>query len=893
MVEHVTTLEGISEYQLPNGLRIVLFPDESRATATVNITYFVGSRHESYGESGMAHFLEHLLFRGTPTHPDIPQELTERGGRANGTTWYDRTNYFITFPADDDNLEWAIRLEADRMVNSFVRQEDLDAEMTVVRNEWEAGENSPFGVLSNRTMSMAYLWHGYGRSTIGARSDIESVPIERLQAFYRRHYQPDNAVLVISGMFDEDQALGWVEEYFGVLPRPDRSGELRVWDTYTREPTQDGERMITVRRVGDLQFVMAAYHVPAGAHDDFPAVDLLAHILGNAPSGRLHRALVESELAAWVGATAYRLREPGLLLVFAEVRMDQSLDETRTALIRVLDGLADEPPTEAELERARASLLRTMQLTLNNSERVGLGLTEWAASGDWRLMFIHRDRLRSATLDDVARVSRTYLVPSNRTVGLFIPESEPLRAEIPAAPDVAALVADYRSEETMVAGEAFEATHENIEAGTRRFDLGNGFRVALLPKPTRGGTVLVRFTQHVGNEEDLMGRSTHGSLAAGLLMRGTRERTREELNDELARLQSMMFVGGSATLVSASIETTREKLPQVLDLLREVIREPAFDEREFEILRRDRLALLESQQAQPSALGSRALQRHMNPRPAGHPQYMGTFEEEIAAIEETTLDEVRAFYRDFYGFGEGGTLTVLGDFDPGEVETFARQAFSDWSQGRPYARVESPFREVEAADIQIETPDKSNAFFQAGTVFQLRDDHPDYPALVLAGYMMGGGFLNSRLAVRIRQEEGISYGIGASISVPPIDDRATFTTYALFAPENAERLVTAFREEVERALDHGFTPEEVEAAKRGWMQRQDVIRATDFQLVTTINTGLLLDRDLFHDQEVEARVMALTPDQIQEAMRRHIDPDAITMVRAGDFDAVVPAADGR
>ena len=208
----ITAVEGITEYRFDNGMQLLLFPDASKPTVTVNITYFVGSRHEAYGETGMAHLLEHLVFKGTPNHPDIPQELTERGARPNGTTWYDRTNYFETFPATNENLEWALDLEADRMVNSFIAEEDLNSEMTVVRNEMELGENNPFRILMNRTMATAYLWHNYGKSTIGARSDVENVPIERLQGFYRKYYQPDNAMLVIAGKFDEAKAKELVEE---------------------------------------------------------------------------------------------------------------------------------------------------------------------------------------------------------------------------------------------------------------------------------------------------------------------------------------------------------------------------------------------------------------------------------------------------------------------------------------------------------------------------------------------------------------------------------------------------------------------------------------------------------------------------------------------------------
>src|SRR5207247_4109138 len=192
-VEKITSVEGITEYRFEsNGLRILLFPDLSKPTITVNVTYMVGSRHENYGETGMAHLLEHLLFKGTPNHPNIPQEQTSHGARPNGSTWFDRTNYFETFQATDENLKWALDLEADRMVHSFIAKKDLDSEMTVVRNEFEMGENDPSQVLMQRTLATAYLWHNYGHVPIGARSDIERVPIERLQQFYHTYYQPDN-----------------------------------------------------------------------------------------------------------------------------------------------------------------------------------------------------------------------------------------------------------------------------------------------------------------------------------------------------------------------------------------------------------------------------------------------------------------------------------------------------------------------------------------------------------------------------------------------------------------------------------------------------------------------------------------------------------------------------
>src|SRR5260221_11406116 len=241
----VATVEGVTEYRLANGARVLLFPEASRPTVTVNMTVLVGSRHEGYGETGMAHLLEHMVFKGTPLFPDVPKAVRDHGANFNGTTNNDRTNYFETMPATDENLEFGLQIEADRLVNSYVKREDLVSEMTVVRNEFERGENSPQGILMQRIAAAAYEWHNYGKSTIGNRSDIERVPIENLQAFYKKFYQPDNVVLIVAGKFDEAKALAVVEKYLGALPRPSR----KLDNTYTEEPAHDGERIVVLRRV--------------------------------------------------------------------------------------------------------------------------------------------------------------------------------------------------------------------------------------------------------------------------------------------------------------------------------------------------------------------------------------------------------------------------------------------------------------------------------------------------------------------------------------------------------------------------------------------------------------------------------------------------------------------
>ena len=566
------TVEGITEYRLQNGFRVLLFPDPTKPNITVNITYMVGSRHEDYGETGMAHLLEHLLFMGSTNHKDIKKELQDHGSRPNGSTWYDRTNYYETFAASDENLEWALALEADRMVNSFVDKKDLDSEMTVVRNEYEAGENNPQRVLMDRVLSTMFLWHNYGKSTIGARSDLERVPIDRLKAFYKHFYQPDNAVLVVAGKIDEAKTLALINKHFVPIPKPER--QLRK--TYTSEPVQDGERSLVLRRTGDVQALAIGHHIPPGTHAEYAAIDLVSDILGEVPGGRLHKALVETKKATSVNSYTFQLKEPGLVMVMAQVRLENSLDDARKTVLQVIDETRTKPFTQEELDRAKTAAQKNFDLAFNNSERIALDLSEWQAMGDWRMMFLYRDRLKEASLADVQKAADKYLVESNRTVGMFIPDKTPKRAEIPEAPDVETLVKNYKGQQMISQGEAFDPSTSNIDKRTARGRIANGPKIAFISKKSRGEQVIVSMQLHFGNVSNLGGKSRTGQLAGQMLMRGTTKHTREQIKQEFDKLKAQVMVSGGATSAFARITTTRANLPAVLDLVAEILREPNF-----------------------------------------------------------------------------------------------------------------------------------------------------------------------------------------------------------------------------------------------------------------------------------------------------------------------------
>ncbi|QJW90471.1 insulinase family protein [Spirosoma taeanense] len=881
-VTKVTSVEGITEYQLKNGLRVLLFPDPSKPTVTVNITYLVGSRHEGLGESGMAHLLEHMVFKGSTKHKNILQELTEHGTWPNGTTWYDRTNYFETFSATDENLKWALDLESDRMVNSFIDKKDLETEFTVVRNEFEIGENSPQWTLEKRVLSASYLWHNYGRSTIGSKEDIERVPIENLKAFYQKYYQPDNAVLLVAGKFDERKTLDLVSQYFGPIARPSR----QLPKTYTVEPTQDGERHTTLRRVGDTQGVAAAYHTPAGSHPDYAVIDVLMDVLTNEPSGRLYKALIENKKAALQYGWTPALHDPGFAYFYAELRKEQSLDSARAVLLATLDELRQKAPTAEEVERAKTKLLKDIDLLFKNTDRVGLQLSEWIAAGDWRLVFLYRDAIRKAQPVDVQRVAAAYFKPSNRTVGVFIPDQKPDRADIPDTPDIAALVKDYKGETAVAAGEAFDVSPANIDARTKRGAEANGLKYALLPKSTRGNSVNMQIRLRYGDEKSLMNQTLASRFAAQMLERGSKTRSFQQIKDELDKLKARVQVYGYGQSATVRIEAEKDKLPAVVKVVSDYLKNPAFPQAEFDKLKQERLAQIESQKQEPQAIAWNTLSRLMEPYPKGHPLATMTFDEEIDAINKLSLNDVKDFHKNFYG-AQDATVAVVGAFDEGIMRKLVKDEFGKWKAAKLFVRIpRTLFSDVKTQTQAIQTNDKTSAVFAGGMQVPLRDDDPDYPAFALANYILGEGMLNSRLATRIRTKDGISYGVGSYIWADDNDRVGGFGSYAIYNPENAEKFDNAFREEVQKMVKDGVTAEEVKAAKSAILQEKQLERSQDGMLASKWVQYLTRKegRSFMYDADFDKKLESLTPDQVNAALKKYLDYGKLTMVKAGDFE---------
>lgn len=872
------SVEGFTEYQFANGLRLVTFVEPSKPKLTVNMTILVGSRHEGYGEAGMAHLLEHMLFKPTAKHPQPDRDLQERGADYNGTTWVDRTNYYETLPASDDNLEFAIAWEADRLVNCPIKAEDLASEMTVVRNEFEMGENSPKNVLEQRMFATAFEWHNYGKSTIGNRADIERVPADSLRVFYKKYYRPDNVVLFVSGRIDEQKAVALTQKYFGPIPRPTEP----IRSTYTEEPAQDGERQVTLRRVGKVPVASVLYHVPAASDPDFAAVAVLEAILSADKTGRLYKALVERQRASKVEGVAYAWHDPSGMIFNAEVADGNEPSAVVEGMLDTIETVVEKGVTEEEVTRAKRTLLKLWDQQSTDTPKFTVGLTEWAGAGDWRLAFLFRDRLNKVSLADVNRVARKYLRTSNRTVGVYIPTTEPQRTPVAPAPDVAELVKDYRGRPEFSIGEVFDSSPNAIEARVKRSNV-EGVKVATLTKKNRGGSVVVRLRLRYGSAKSLFDLSTACAFVPDLMARGTKKMTAEQLQDRLDELQTTLSADGRPGEAEFQLQTKREHLVEAIGILRQILREPSMPAAEFSILKQHRLGTLQEQSAEPQALAPRAVQQKLSPYPPGDVRHAPSLTDEWKLVDKLDLATVKRVYEEFLG-ANAGELVVVGDFDDATTTAALSELLTGWKSNQPYERISRTADKLPAPEmIKIRTPDKANAMYFAGLVIPLRDDAPEYPALVVGNDVLGGSGFASRLMGRIREKEGLSYGVGSAFRAMSLDQRSTFSIYAISNPENVGKVVTLAREETDRLLKEGITEAELAESKKGYLQSQQASRGEDLKLAQVLADALFAGRTLKFQASIEEAVDKLTREQVQSAMQKHIDPSRLVNAVAGDL----------
>lgn len=883
-------IEGVSEYRLSNGCRVLIYPDASAQVLTVNMTVLVGSRHEGYGETGMAHLLEHMLFKGTPKHPNIKEELKHRGASdMNGTTWYDRTNFYETLPATSENLEWAIETEADRLGNCFIRGEDLFSEMTVVRSEFEMNENSPQQILVQRMSASAFEWHNYGKTVIGSQADIERVPVNNLRRFYQKYYRPDNVVLVITGNVQEAQALAFAQKHFGTLERP--KAELEA--TYTQEPTQDGERIVFLRRTGGTPAVGLMYHIPAASHVDYAAVKTLAQVLGSQPNGVLYQEMVKSKRASQVSVDSMECYDPGVMMAIAS---HQNTEASETEMMQLASQISTLLENDIEkflttelLEQAKANLMKSYEDAILNSKSLAMVLSDWSAYGDWRLFFINRDRVEKVSIEDLKRVAGEFLRASNRTTGVYIPTEQPRRSNIPATPNVQNMVKDYASAKSAVSVEQdFQPKPKDIQKRAIVGKLDSGVAYTLIPKTSRGNVFHLQLTLDFGSPADFTTRDSisAAALLGSCMMLGTDRFSREHIDKLQTKYKAQIQISSEPGQLDVAIEGREEFQTETLELLHELLRKPLFPEDEFGVLKSSQLNQLAQMKNSPEVIAQLAMGRALSPVEKDDPQYVPTFPETLGELRKAQVRSVKNAYTLLSG--SHGKLTMVGAFQKEKALAQLNATLADWNPDTKFVRIENKSFGIENQTLELKARDQASAVYLRGANVKANVQDADLEALTIAADILGGPSLDSRLAKGVRDEKGLSYQIGCQFEAGDFDSAGQFSIFAVMNPKNKDAVLAAVEEVCQQVIQSGFNEDEVRASINSYEKRIESNLSEDATLCFVVQRfqrrGVNLD---FLAQRID-RFRTLTTEEVNAAARKLLALNNVKVI-AGDFPETKPA----
>ena len=846
---------GITEYRLPNGLKVLIRPDPARPGIAVGVLYHVGWYDERAGERGVAHLLEHLGFTGTDRHPRLRREITANGADVGASTQAERTQFGFVVPPTERALRWAIDVEADRMLGLRLDASLLDAQRRIVQNE--VGQAGPS--LEGRVRATAFDYSAYANR--GQNADLADVTVASVRAFHARHYRPSNAVLTIDGPVEEPATIAMIAEIFARVPA--RTAPARV---AVGEPPPASERQVIVS-AHDSPRVVAAYRAPGFAHPDFPAMELLLRAI-TVRGGRLHQEIVGSGAAASVRWSTSLTRHPDLATITAPASSDSSVDRVAELMRRALDDLSSRPPTGEEIDRGRP------KPSTNEVSAADAAVCETA--GDWRLCLIRDQRMAAVTADDVRRVAQTYLVPANRTVGILRPMRNAATVSIPEG-DAKSTVARFDDLPPAPArAERFVATAANIAARLRDTTLASGLRIRLLPKRTNTEQVTGVLSLDFGDEASLTGRVAAGEMLARVMEAAagadftivSRPRPTRVTMDPFIDLaeRSMPYRG---TGLDVRFRTDRRRLDDVLRTIEAMLRTPVLADSTLDRLKRQQAGLVRDRTGLRNAdFTFDGLFPAFAP---GHPERVQSLDERSRTIAAVSLSDLREFHEDFYGAGSG-TLSVVGDFNPDSVATMAAELFGSW-RSRVAPRQGVSYVTLPSADSVIQAPAGTRGEILLGLLLPVGSTHPDYPALVVANFILGGN-VDSRLFNGIRERDGLSYSVSSRLRPRVGEDASLFLIEATYDVANAERVRTRLREEIGRVREHGFTAEEVAVARQGYLARLLMRRGDDAALALQLTTS-----GPNEIMKLERAIASVDVSAVNGAFRKHIRPDSMSSVR--------------
>ena len=867
--EYVKESGGIKEYKMTsNNLRVLLKKDKSAPVATFMVTYEVGSRNEAIGYTGSTHLLEHLMFKGsrkfnTTKGNSVFQTLQSLGARMNATTWLDRTNYFAVLPSE--HLESLIEIEADRMRNAWIKEEDRQSEMTVVRNEFERGQNSPSGVLDEHIWATAYHAHPYHHSTIGWKEDIENVSIERLKEFYDTFYWPNNATAIAIGDFEEKDALAMIKKHFGKI----RKSTKPIPEVYTAEPEQEGIRTVTLKRAGQQGIVGVAHKTPSATNKDAAAFMVLSSILSSAKNSRFYKNITDKGLTTSIYIWDSLFKDPGLFTVYANLSPDVKHKTVESLIIQEYEKIKTDGVTEAEVKKAQAQLVAAMKFSQDGSYAIASGLNEAIASGDWTLYTTYSEKIKNVTKEDVQRVVVEYFKEDLSTIGYFIPKNKGAQGEraITSAKELEKIKKKYitGAEEESLSSKIVQS--EPI-SGVRLFSLERGSGVVTMQGSFLGGDVYSNENRRVSD------------MVASMLDQGTKNMSKFEISEKLESVGARLnFFNGQAR-VGFSGKFLEEDTEMVFEIMADQIKNPLFSEQELEKVKKRAIAgYKRSKESTRGNAMNNMLEAFYG---KDHQNSPTNPDQAIEDIKKITAQNLEEYHSKNYGTGSM-VIVVVGDIKHQELEKMVKESFGGWKKSPLNTKKEERVASKKAGKVYLTMQDKTSTDFLVGTALEIDRYHPDYLPLYLGTHTLGGNF-SARLMQTVRVKEGLTYGINSSLSGFGNGNDGYWMVGGTFAPQLLSKGESSTLREVKLWLEKGITQKELDVTKSTLTGGFQVGFDTTGGLASGILSAVVTHNSLEYLDSYPEQVKKITLDQVNEAIKKYITLDGLYRVAAGSID---------
>ncbi len=897
--KNIREMGGIEEYLLEeNGLTVLLMEDHSAPVATFMVTYLVGSRNEVTGTTGATHILEHLMFKGTKKfnkddQTDPTRLLQNVGALINATTWYDRTNYYANLPID--HLEMTIEIEADRMRNLLLHDEDRQSEMTVVRNEFERGENDPVRSLLKEIYQAAFVAHPYHHSTIGWRSDIEKVAIEKLRQFYDTFYWPNNAIVSVIGDFQKKEVLETIMQYYGTIP----SSPLPIPEMYTEEPEQRGPRRVTLKRNGQLGVVSIAHKIPKGLHEDTFALSVLERILSSGKNSRFYKLLMDKGLAVNVFLWNFPFHDPGLFAPFIFMTPGTSHESVENIILEEYENIKTNGVGQEEVDRAISQIQADTAYARDGSFSIASVLNETIAMGDWTFYFRYSEKVAKVTPADVRRVAETYLVEDHSTTGYFIPEIPGGGSQGDARPQQFSpgnSVLYYRnagiSTGTALAAAAVKTREAKTGAASASTANTPSYSTGIVQNRIHGIDVISMKTEvqdvvtivgslPAGDVFSPQRNSAIADLTGNMLDKGTMQTGKFELAEKLERVGASLNFSVGPHRLSISGKCLKKDLPLLANLLAEQLREPAFDAEELEKLKKLRTGELKQLLEDPNHQASDALARLVFPQ--GHPNHHPSVEEVIKDLESVTVEDLRAFHQSVYG-PKSMILVAVGDLQTDVLHATIKSAFKKWSGGIKIPSYERAGKHNRGHEETVHMVDKPSVSVRLAMASDLQKNDPDYLDLMMGTYILGGNF-SARLMQTVRDEEGLTYGISSRLSNDLYSD-GLWRISATFAPQLLEKGLASTHKQLNLWYEEGVTEEELKAKKTTLIGSYKVRLANTGGMAGRIHSFAQMGRPVSYLDQYPKDLEALQLKFVNAAIKRYLNPKDMITVMAGSVEPV-------